>query len=127
MVEVRCPSSLKELRSLPHGTERINLRGINELVCDNHLTALPGTIRYLNLTGARKLRDLSVLAKYTKLAKADCSLCSGLTQESIDKLKQASADLEIDLWGCWQLTLTNPKVNEMCTSIFTDYLGVRPS
>jgi hypothetical protein len=121
------PSNAKELRSLPAKVQKLNLRQIAEDLRDEHLSNLPDTLEYLDLTGCRYLNKLNGLVNKVHLRRVDCLLCSGLTQKSVSDFYKALPDTKLDLWGCWQMRSTNKDIREMYNKVFTDYLHIEPN
>ena len=68
------------------------------------LVKLPRTIKYINLTKQRNLETLDGLQGCRDLEYVDCSLCTGLHPEAVKKFQHDFPKVDLDLYGCAQIS-----------------------
>jgi hypothetical protein len=122
----RLPSSIDEVRALPQGTHSVVMKNVREDLGDVDLACLPRSLRYIDLTLCRNVRNLAGLQGMNELRRVDCVLCDSIEWDSVVAFRKGFPDVTLDLSGCWHFMSSDAKVRKEYDQISVDVLGMSP-
>lgn len=117
----RSPRTLDELMALPQSVNSVSLRGMDCNITDEVLNFLPSLVEYVNLSSRIEIDSLRALNNFPNLQQVICCCCSGISQASLDEFRTSRPDVQIDVWGCWQLRDTDLVVKDAFDKLMAEF------